>query len=286
MVQYKKTRKIRNLWQVGVHFGNYYTNVYINYKNIVKPLPLESLHLTITYSDQETRPRVLTEFFIPEHFIPLDKPLPLPNILTTRQSENLAKERPIFDGRIYMPKERFSPQEYWIETNININTLESISTRLFLKNLALIISALAAKNGIKEIQWCLSYPSSLSQQQKRDYAKTWQNITQELQQTTGIIQHSPNYDDLQYFRSESLATAQYFADQEELSLDNTICINMGDETSDISIWQADNDHFQMIYQCSLNLARRQLISQFLEKNPQFLSEKFDVDLQDLQGLLF
>ena len=57
-----------------------------------------------------------------------------------------------------------------------------------------MISALAAKNGVTEIQWCLSYPSTFSKQDKLNYSKTWQKITQELQKTTGIINHSPNYD--------------------------------------------------------------------------------------------
>ena len=59
---------------------------------------------------------------------------------------------------------------------------------------------------------------------------------------------------------------------------------MEDETSDISIWEAGSDRFQLIYQCSLNLARKHLFTQFLEKKTKFLEDQFNVDYQELQGL--
>ncbi len=62
-------------WKVGVHFNHYFTNVYVNQNGIVKPLPLESLHLKVAYPDDETRSRILTQCLISEEVIPSDKPL-------------------------------------------------------------------------------------------------------------------------------------------------------------------------------------------------------------------
>lgn len=270
-------------WKVGVDFGTSFTNIYVNRKGVTQPLPLESLHLKVTEVDLETRIRVLTEFFVPESFIPLDKPLPLSSVLTTRQSNNLAKKRPIYDGRIYIPEKSFKPQEDWIETDLKWTNLDL--NQLFLKHLALHITALAAKNGIKEIQWSLSYPSAFSRNDKTRYARNWKDLTKDLQAKTGITQICPEQDNLSYFRTESLATAQYFADSDEdHNLVNSTCIDMGGGTSDISIWQEGTDRFQLVHQCSLQLAGRHLFSQFLELNPKFLFEKFEVNPTELQGL--
>ncbi|MEG3436430.1 hypothetical protein V0288_04800 [Pannus brasiliensis CCIBt3594] len=270
-------------WKVGVDFGTSFTNVYINRKGDIGPLPLESLHLKVTEVQADTRLPALFEYFVPENFIPPEKPLPLSSVLTTRKSNNVTKERPIYDGRIYIPdRARFNPLEGWIETDLKWTNITL--NRLFLKHLALHITALAAKNGIQQIQWSLSYPSAFSRADKTRYARNWKDLTAELQTKTGVTQISPEQDNLNYFRTESLATAQYFADREGLNLVNTTCIDMGGGTSDISIWEDGNDRFQLVHQCSVQLAGRHLFSQFLELNPRFLVEKFEIDAKEWQGL--
>ena len=106
-------------WKVGVDFGTSFTNIYVNRRGISEPLPLESLHLKVTEVLSDTRLPTLFEYFVPENFIPPEKPLPLSSVLTTRKANNVAKERPIYDGRIYIPdRARFNPQEGWIETDL------------------------------------------------------------------------------------------------------------------------------------------------------------------------
>ncbi|MDJ0581745.1 hypothetical protein [Crocosphaera sp.] len=269
-------------WKVGVDFGTSFTNVYVNRNGIVEPLPLESLHLKVTDADDETRRGVLTDFFIRENFIPLEKPLPLSSILTVKEGQNVKKKRPLYDGRIYMPEQSFQPQDDWLKTDLKWTNLDL--NQLFLNHLALHITALAAKNSIEEIEWCLSYPSAFSKSDRTRYFRNWDTLAKELEAKTGIKQNCPKPDDASRFRTESVATAQYFADQEDLDLVNTTCIDMGGGTSDISIWEADGDRFQLVHQCSVQLAGSHLFTQFLEKNPGFLSDKFEVDPQDLQGL--
>jgi hypothetical protein len=284
LLQPPKETKSTTTWKIGVDFGTSFTNVYVNRTGAAEPLKLENLHLKITEFNPETRLPLLYEYFIPENFIPVEKPLPLSSVLTIRGNSGVSHEklRPVFDGRIYVPdRNRFKPQEDWIKTNLKWEDPQNLSfNQLFLKHLALHITAIAAKNRVKQIQWSLSFPSAFSRSDKNKYAKTWQDLTKELQSKTGIIHHCPEVDNLDYFRSESLAVAQYFADQEGHDLVNTTCIDVGGGTSDISIWEEEN----LVHQCSVLFAGRDLFSQFLEINPKFMQRTFGIDATELKGL--
>ena len=273
--------RLQNRWKIGVDFGTSFTNVYVNNNRTVEPLSMESLHLKVTEVLTLTRIPVLFEYFIPESFIPIDKPLPLESVLTTRGKPERDKnlERPIIDGRIYVPeRNRFEPLRGWIETNLHWNNYAA--NKLFLKNLALYGSAVAAKNGIGQIQWCISYPSAFDYSSRKKYAKTWENITEELQVSTGIEHICPEVDNLKYFRSKNAAFAQYFADMEGFDLVRTSCIYMRRETSDISVWYNN----ELIHQCSVLFAGRHLLSDFLELNPNFFSQLFEQNLTDSNQL--
>jgi hypothetical protein len=275
--------ELTSSWKVGVDFGTSFTNIYVNRKGNPEPLPLESLHLKVADAPLETRFPALTEYFIPENFNPIEKPLPLSSLLTTRgKPNNSVNTNSIYEGRIYNPIPSFDPNEEYLETDLKWKNLEL--NRLFLKHLALHITAIAAKNGVRQIQWSLSYPSAFSRSDRTKYARNWKNFTDDLQAKTGIIHFCPEPDNLDYFRTESLATAQYFADLEGYDLVNSTCIDMGGGTSDISIWEADTTHFKLVHQCSVQLAGRHLFTQLLELNPNFLVQKFDVNPNELNGL--
>lgn len=279
--------KATSSWVVGVDFGTSFTNVYVKYRERVYPLPLESLHFKVADVQVDTRLSVLFEYFIPHNFIPLEKPLPIENFLTTRGSRTTSfneihpinELRPILDGRIYIPdRNGLGPQADWIHTDLSSSNL-SIN-RLFLKNLVLLINALAGKNGVSSIQWSLSYPSNFSRRDKTIYCRLWQNITSELQTGTGITQLSPRVNDTSYFCPKTLAFAQYFADQEGGNLVSSTCIDMGDVRSSISVWEEN----QLVHQCSIQLGFHHLSSQILELNPNFLAQRFDFDPGNRQGL--
>ena len=275
---------LRGSWKVGVDFGTSFSNVYVsNSNNIPSPLRLDNLHLKVTDSNRETRILVLFDNFIPENFIPASKPFPLSSVLTIQNHSNTLENnpRPIIDGRIYIPDQgRFKPQKEWIKTNLKWSKENLLFIQLFLKNLALYITALTAKAGISQIQWSLSYPSAFSRGDKNRYAKVWQDLTEELQEKTGIQHLCPEVSDTDYFRTESLAIAQYFADMEGYNLVNTTCIDMEGGISDISIWE-DN---KLVHQCSVQLAGRDIFSQFLEMNPKFIEQRFEVKLSEWKGL--
>jgi len=270
-------------WKVGVDFGTSFTNIYFNRKSDEKPLGLENLLLKITESQKVTRFLDLFEYFIPEEFLPPEKPLPLSTVLTERSGRDRDKRdadpSPIFDGRIFVPTAKFDPKEDWIDTDLKWSNRRA--NRLFRKHLGLHISALAHKNGVNQIDWSFSYPSAFSNMDRSEYAETWNQFTANLQPRTGIIQNCKKGINSTSFRTESLAVAYYFADHERHDLVYTTCIDMGGGTSDISIWENN----RLLHQCSVQLAGRDLFSQFFERKPKFLAEKFDsVALKDWQNL--
>ncbi|WP_013325746.1 hypothetical protein [Gloeothece verrucosa] len=272
-----ETVELKKKWKVGVDFEALFTNVYVNDKGVAEALKMEDLLYQVTESNSETRLTVLFEYFIPQAFLPKEKPLPLPTVLTMNgknpQNEKLL---PILDGRIYVPdSSRFDPKEEWVKTDLkwSVNNLPYIE--VFLKHLALHITALAAYSGVREIEWFLSYPSPLSRRYKRLYVSLWQDLTTELEKTTGIIQKSPDFN-FNNLRSDSLAFAQYFRDFEEYDLVYTTCVYLLDRTADIGIWE-DN---QLIHQTTISLGEKDLFRDFLRSNLKFVEQKFKLDPLD------
>ncbi len=274
-------------WKVGVDFGTSFTNIYQERNGTVSQLKFDSLHYQVTDSNIEFRQNALQEYFIFNNM-----ELPLSTVLTTRGGKG--NELAVMDGRIYIPRDSttFKPDaDDWIRTNLKWST-ESLSyNRLFLKTLILQITAQAAANHASGIQWSISYPSAFSKGDRRTYAINWRNITQVVEEATGITQNCPTSENATRYRTESLAVAQYFADYEmpgrknKLDLVNSTCIDIGGGTSDISIWEEN----QLIHQCSIQLAGKDIFSQFIQLNPGFLERQFRIKTDEwrkLQGFQF
>lgn len=279
-------------WKVGVDFGTSFTNVFYNQNDTIERMVLQSLHLRLTQSQNETRNRVLLEFFTTDKEDLLR--LPLSSVLTTRISRQRTNERtrelrPHMDGCIYIPADRdtLKPQENYIKTGLKWSTEreDKFFTKLFLEHLALQITAQALKNDIHTIEWFISYPSAFSVADRNTFSDIWKDITTDLQQRTGINHICPDPDDVSHWRPESVAIAQYFADKDDRNLVYSTCIDIGGGTSDISIWENN----KMLHQCSIQLAGYHLLTQFLELNPKLLQTAFKVNLADwtkLRGAKF
>ncbi|MEM9276686.1 MAG: hypothetical protein AAGA80_27660, partial [Cyanobacteria bacterium P01_F01_bin.143] len=152
-------------------------------------------------------------------------------------------------------------------------------TELFLKHLALHISALAASEGVNKIQWSVSYPPSFSDIDKIEYSRFWQDVLQELSQSTGIKHKNPEINS-RNLCLQDIAFAQYFADEEKKDLVYTTCINMERDISDIAIWENN----QIIHKCSVDLTGQDFFLQFLKLNPTFAEKKFGLDPEEWEGL--
>ena len=263
-------------WIVGVDFGTSFTNVYYKLENQPRPLTFsDDMLLQVTRPKSEAnRLQALYEYFMP----PGSQNLPLSTVLTTRGNQGQTK--PIFDGRVYFTGDprSFDPQDdtiyktnlKWSISNINYN-------KLFLKHLALLITAEAAKKHVRKIEWTISYPSAFSRNDKGRYISAWKDIVEDLGAKTGIAHQWLPKEKGENCRPESLVIAHYFAQAENRDLVYTTCIDMGGGTSDISIWLGN----KLIHQCSIFLAGDLLFSQFWKLKPDFIRDNFEVDISDL-----
>jgi hypothetical protein len=264
--------KSQREWTVGVDFGTSFTQVCIKKTGQPQPepLPLTSLSLSVTASKTSIRSDALYEFFFNEAVMRL----PLSSVLTTRGTGGKQTDiRPLLDGRIYIPSSplQFNPLARWIGTGLKWSRDEK--KEIFLKHLALLIIAQAVKDNVGKIQWAISYPTAYSEETiRKTYSKLWQDLTTELQQSTGIEQSSPTYGDPRYYLTESLSLAKYFDGHpsEGQPFDLATCIDVGGGTSDISIWQGN----KLIHQCSLKFAGRDLFTRILERYPDWISKHF------------
>jgi len=273
LILLKNPREVGNrnpdaTWTVGVDFGTSFTNVFYKQANQgTRRLTLSDLSLQVIRSGTEQRSFMLGEYFMPKYRLPLS------TILTTRGAEQT--ERAIFDGRIYDPPATdFNPHLVHIKTGLKWRMRDGLAdNKLFLRHLGLLVSAQAASESIREIEWNFSYPSSFSDRDKNGYGANWQGIIEDLRQKTGML-HRPRP-----LCTEALAMARYLDAEEQECLQYTTCIDMGGGTSDIVIWENN----QAIHQCSVQLAGHLLFSQFLRRhpNPKDLGRLFS-DLFDLR----
>lgn len=257
----------KGTWRVGIDFGTSFSNIYVKSENSDEmSLNInQDFQLNITESPIATRFPALLESFIPAQFLPTSDPLPLCSVLTVKNGDTDAKELlPIFDGRIYVPDPSdFNPSKEWIKPDLKWSNLRY--SKVFLRNLALLVSASAVKAGMNRIEWCVSYPTAFSYTNVTTFHRNWEEIAEELALKTGLTYSAPNFDDNQRFCTESVALAQYFNDKEKHPLLRTTCIDMGGGTSDISIWE----NRRIVYQCSVLFAGRNIFSQFLALNSPF-----------------
>lgn len=271
-------------WKVGVDFGTSFTNVYFNADDTPKPLNLEPRLIQLTDIVAHIRDGVLIEFFISDN--PTLLRLPLPSVLTIRplsQLRNLDNgglTKPFLDGRIYITENsiKLKPQQTYIKTGLKWSKEPNHqnNTKLFLNHLVLEITALAKEKKVSSIEWFVSYPSAFSHIDKVTYSQIWEDITKNLQQTTGIEHIPPSPKDSVHWRSESIAMAQYFVDRKDKQLVYASCVDIGGGTSDISIIESN----RLLYQCSIQLAGYDLLTQFMEANPAFLVKHFGVDKKE------
>jgi hypothetical protein len=292
LILLRQPQKLQSLvnWMVGVDFNNLFTNLYVQHKkDVTAPFPINySLHHKVTESNRNTRFLELFEYFIPEEFLPVEQPLPIANVLTKlgRGNSYFTSERPIFDGRILCPTVRFDPNTDYFDTNISFFSNDRSTKKLFLKNLVLLISAIAAAHQVRQIQWSIAYPASATRQQIEDYCLLWQQIIQEFAAQTGI-QHlypsrgqRPPESSSPYICSSALAFAQYIADEADNRLVSTTCIHIQRPTTEIAIWQNN----ELLHRCTFPFSEVELLYQFLQRKPQLIERLFNIHPREFQGL--
>ena len=262
-------------WTVGVDFGTSFTNAYKKEGEVDEKISFKDMHYQISAGSDESRVIALTD-----NFIPLEQELPIASLLSVKDGRNQVRNNIdrepdiLFDARIYAlqaPRKVEEGQKFLIG-NLKWDSVKSREPmRLFIEQLALQISAQAVKSGVTQIQWALSYPTAFSRRDKTSYVNIWNDCSNKLAQLTGLAYGQLRIGNAQHFRSESLAFARYFAAKKNRNLVSAACIDIGGGTSDISIWEKQGALPIPVYQCSVQLAGKDLFSNIVKRDPQFLN---------------
>lgn len=266
LLQTPPTIDLTATWTVGFDFGTSSTNAYVNTGNAVEKIQLRDLSYRVTEMPESDRALVLPEFFMFTDAFTGN--LPMSTVLTTRKNRshlNRDDQQVMFDGRYYIPNlEFFDVREQYVKTGLKLDSrTEEHDRHLFLKHFLLHITAIAAEAGVAEINWQVSFPSAFSLKERRFYKQLWEKLLDDLNPLTGIYHAQPTLE------TESLAAGRYFADVERLDLLQTTCIDIGGGTSDISLWQ----NRDLIHQCSVQLAGRDLFTGILHRKPDFVTRQ-------------
>ena len=265
-----------NQWQVGIDFGTSFTNFFIDEGAGPENRHLETRVISLTLSQKEERQRLLNQYFVPEEMLPNanngGNP-PTATAISLRGWQEVIGQVPelFHEARLRVP----SPGEFGgAELRTGFKWEQMQYQKPFLKELALLISANAAANGARELQWSVSYPSAFSPNEVARYRRVWIELCDDLNELTGL-EHSLNSKAGEGgLQTEAVAFASYFGNFQNRQMVHTSCLDVGGGTTDISIWQ-DN---RLIHQVSVPFAGRDISSQLLRRKPSFLKSLFPPSL--------
>ena len=264
-------------WSVGVDFGTSSTTVY-NRKGNSDPQPVTFKDRLLRITDPLTNP---DSTFIDNFFSPKKEETPFFSLF--QKLGNQKPDEPLLDGHIY-----YSPG--YIELSAAENIVHDLkwSTReidrehlkVFLKQLCLQVAAEAIVDDATVINWNFSHPLAFTERDRGLFERIWEEVGSTCESATGLSQQV-----VTPAQSESVVTAKFFANKLQNQYatggftTGAVCIDIGGETSDISIWQ-NND---LYWQTSLRFAGRHIFLNLLKENPEFL-KNFSADDKDIDML--
>ena len=266
-------------WTVGIDFGTTSTTVYRNGGRFGLPVKFENRLIRVTQSNVEIQSQLYDYFFSPD----LEgQETPFFSLFHAQPNDgnNGGPLRQLLDGHIYFlnnyeeftnalnkPQNPQNPETKFAGTichNLKWSRAQDDRrrTRAFLEQLCLQCAAEAVSAGTSQINWRFSFPMAFSPLDQSRFNEMWEkDVTPAITKVTGLqlgeVTSEP----------ESIVIAKYFANPETEGNFGTgaVCIDIGGETSDISIWQN-----RLYSQTSLRFAGRGIFLNLLERNPQFL----------------
>ena len=257
-------------WTVGVDFGTTSTTVYRNdQQGDPQRVAFASRLLQITESGSGRNQ-------LYDDFLPTDpESTPFLSLFQEFGPPQGQELKALLDGHIYFLDDyRAFRSAGNIVTNLkwSAEPRDRIRTRVFLEQLCLQCAAEAVAEGAREINWRFSFPIAFSQADTEQFRNIWNRVINTCMTTTGL--HRGSVKD----EPESIVSAKFFASTGPFAT-GAVCIDIGGETSDISIWQQN----KLYCQTSLRFAGRHIFLDRLKQNPGFL-ENFDVASEDIQLL--
>ena len=268
-------------WTIGVDFGTSFTNLHVSKAGSRERLELSSLTLNITDTPENFDTN--KDFFVPGVLTapPDGSNPPMATLLTVRGSSE-AETTPDFitKSRVYVPSlDERSLSDYVVS---DIKWTKPKYLDAFLTALINMVSAHAAKTDVSEITWKASYPTAFAAAEVSRYKNAWERALLSAAKASNI-RHKLGTDGTAAtaFQTESIAFAQYFADELREQLVYTTCLDVGGGTSDISIWK----DMTLVHQLSIPFAGRDIFHNTLRRNIDRIGEVFGLSDDKSKELL-
>lgn len=249
-------------WTVGVDFGTSFTNLHVSRAGARERLDLSMLTLNVT--DKPENFDNNKNFFVPTVLTAPDDGSnpPMATLLTVRgSSESDTTPAFITKARIYVPS--LNERSLFDHVISDIKWTKPKYLDAFLTSLINLVAAYAAKQDVGKINWKASYPTAFSRSEVNRYQNAWQRALKSAN-TISNVKHSLGKTGSvkSAFQTESVAFAQYFADELGEQLVYTTCLDVGGGTSDISIWK----DMTLLHQLSIPFAGRDIFHNILKRN--------------------
>ena len=264
-------------WQVGVDFGTSSTTIY-NRKGDTDPQPVVFENRLLRVTDPRTTQDTT---FYNNFFSPKNESTPFFSLF--QKLGNKQPDEPLLDGHIYFfpgYQELSGAENIVHDLKWSTSAIDREHLKVFLKQLCLQVAAEAINTGAEEIHWNFSHPLAFTERDRGLFERIWKEVGEACKRATGLPQQV-----VTPAQSESVVTAKFFASgpQNEYATggfaSGAVCIDIGGETSDISIWQ-DN---KLYWQTSIRFAGRHIFLNLFRHNPEFL-KNLSVDDTDIKLL--
>jgi|688.fasta_scaffold06612_16 hypothetical protein len=253
-------------WEIGVDFGTSATNIYVRSNDQTEPFaigfPVRLVPITSTMGDRRWN---IVKYFLP-YFEPQNPFFSL--FRPERQGAGGERDNynfPFLRGNIFY----MEPDSYLKDL-----AQEGVRSRLkwqegselirgFLEQLAVQCLAEAVANGVTKVNWYVSYPTVYGNEAIRRQETIWNKIVE----TTRSIGIQSDFSDEKNYKTESFTSAIFFKEKQNVPLAQTICIDIGGETSDISILGGG----AFLEQCSVRFAGECFFMDLFKKNPSVMT---------------
>lgn len=129
-----------------------------------------------------------------------------------------------------------------------------LATKGYLSQFMTQIAFTLAKEGVGSIKWRFSYPTALSQSERKNFREDVNGISDKIQDFTGISST------VERTYTESIVAAKFYSDEYTY-----ICIDIGGGSTDVSVWKGEVKEVPPVnlLQFSIGIAARKIFTEAL-----------------------
>lgn len=244
-------------WKIGIDFGTSATMLFYSQQNREpQPLNLKPHLYQITKSDEGTRAsRTILNFISDNKKLIRDGSFLSAFHLLNHQLTDRNDVKPLQDGHILLltsnsPYLNEESQYYdFIETNIKWDKTKKLKAYINQICMQAFVEALFAQIG--GVEWNFSYPLAFTDQQQETFCEICEGAVNNLTVINAVE-----------FHPESEALAYYFYNLNGDNLNNSICIDIGAGTTDISVISGDPG--RIVFHTSIQYAGRYMFNPIYE----------------------